>query len=134
MASIIKTWPAAMEPRRVLTIFSTENSAAFMVFYFTISRGKPKQEIEKLWFTYRGRVLGYFIVDEVVCNTGDNIPKLRRIDGGDSEWQIKLYNWVAVCSPPFHRLRDKVFYDSFRGFHYFSLDDYLRTPESRIAL
>jgi hypothetical protein len=73
-------------------------------------------------------------VREVVCNLGDNIPKLHRIDGGESEWQIKRDHWVAICDPPFVRLKDHVWHDSFRGFRYFSLEAYLQTPESRIAI
>jgi hypothetical protein len=130
MADILKTWPSFMAPRKVLQIFSARDT--FAVYYFTIGRGKPKQEIDKLWFTYRGRILGHFDVTEVVCNLGDNIPKLRRIDGGDSEWQIKRDHWVAICDPPFFRLREKLFYSSFRGFRYFDIDQWRERPESRI--
>jgi hypothetical protein len=132
MADLLKTWPAAMEPRKVLTIFSERE--CFAEYYFTLGRGKPKQEIENLWFTYRGRILGHFRVDRIVCNTGDNIPKLRRIDGGESEWQIKRDRWVAICDPPFFRLKGHVWHDSFRGYRYFDLEAYRQTSESKIAL
>jgi hypothetical protein len=133
MASLIKTWPAGMDARKVLTIFS-EKKPAFPNYYFTLGRGRPKQEVERLFFTYRGHILGHFDVREIVRNIPGTLPYLHRIDGGPSDWQIKPYNWVAVCDPPFHRLKDKVFHDGFRGFHYFDLDVYRNTPESRMAI
>jgi len=109
-------------------------NANFAVYYFTIGRGKPQREIERLYFTHHGRLRGYFKVREIVCNVGQ-LPKLRRLDGGESEWQIKLDHWVAICDPPFFWLPGKpVFMDSFRGFHYFNFDEYVQTPEAKIAI
>lgn len=132
MADLIKTWPAFMHPRKVLTIFS--DTPAFPNYYFTLGRGKPKLDVERLWFTYRNRVLGHFEVREIIRNTPGAIPPLVRIDGGESEWQIKPYNWVALCDPPFHRLKEKLYYGYFRGFRYFDLEAHRGTPESRIAI
>lgn len=131
MADIIKVWPAFMHPRKVLTIFGPKQP--FAAYYFTLGRGKPSQKIERLWFTYRGRVLGHFKVNEVVCNVGQ-LPKLRRIDGEPSEWQIKRDRYVAICEPPFFRLREKLYYDSFRGFRYFDFARFSETTEAKIAI
>jgi hypothetical protein len=133
MADVIKTWPAFMEPRKVLKIFADAHAGAFSMYYFTLGRGKPKQEVEHLWFTYRGRILGRFKVDEIVCNVGQ-LPPLRRIDGSESEWQIKRDRYVAICSPPFTRLKEKVYMGPFRGFHYFNFDEYVASMESRVAI
>ena len=122
-----------MQPRKVLQIFAEAGrGAAFSMYYFTLGKGKPQQEIERIWFTYRGRILGSFKVHDIVCNVGQ-LPKLRRIDGGESEWQIKRDRYVVVCSD-FKRLRERVFCDSFRGWHYFNFSDYCSTPESKIAI
>lgn len=128
---ILKTWPAFMEPRKVLEIFSPK--ITFAVYYFTLGKGKPSQHIDNLYFTYCGRILGHFAVKEIVCNVGQ-LPRLRRIDGGESEWQIKRDRYVAICDPPFTRLKEKLYYGSFRGFRYFSIAEYRESPESHIAL
>lgn len=122
-----------MEPRKVLQIFrEAEKGAAFSVYYFTLGKGKPKQVINRIWFTYSNRILGAFTVRQVVCNVGQ-LPKLRRIDGSESEWQIKRDRYVVICDT-FRRLPGKVYYGSFRGFHYFDFDAYSRSVESKIAI
>jgi hypothetical protein len=130
LSDILKTWPAFMDPRKVLMIFGPKQP--FGIYYFTLGRGKPQQEIEHIWFTYRGRVLGNFKVDHVVCNVGQ-IPQLRRIDGGGSAWQIKRDRFVAVCLPPFQRVREHVYHDSFRGWRYFNFEEYSQTLEAKIV-
>ena len=130
MSDIVKTWPAAMPPRKVLQIFGRD---VFPSYFFTLGRGKPQQEIENIWFTYRGRLLGSFPIDSVECNVGQ-FPPLRRIDGGESEWQIKRDRWVVICRPPFARLRQKVYMNGFRGWHYFDFNQFTESMESRIAI
>ena len=131
MADIIKTWPAFMDRRKVKAIFSSP----FAMFYFVVGKGKPKQAIERMWFTHQGEILGSFKVQEIVCNVGDNIPKLRSLENRDSEWQIKRDRWVALCPGPFTWLKgEPVYHDSFRGFHYFNFEEYSQTMESRIAV
>src|SRR3954471_12612489 len=116
MADVIKSWPSFMHPRKVLMIFNER--PAFPSYYFTIGRGKPKRDVERIWFTYRSRILGHFDVRQVIRNVPGAIPPLRRIDGSEREWQIKPYNWVVVGAPPFHRLRERLYMEAFRGFHY----------------
>ena len=129
---IIKTWPAAVNPRTVAEMFS-ENTPPFCIFYFTLGRGKPKQMIDRLWFTYQGRILGYFEVQEIVVNDG-TLPKLHSLDGGDSEWQIRKDAKVAICRPPCHRLKERVFMSGFRGWRYFDFAEYSQTSEARHRL
>jgi hypothetical protein len=129
MSDIIKTWPANVSAKSVAQMFS-ERTPPFCVFYFTLGRGMPKQKIERLWFTYQGRVVGYFNVEEIIVNVGQ-IPPLSRLDGGESDWQIRKDAKVAICKPPCVRLRERVFMDGFRGFRYFNLDEYKGTSESR---
>ena len=96
MAEIIKTWPSQVDARTAARIFSPKG--CFSRYYFTLGRGRPKQAITRMWFAYRGRILGSFEVQDVVCNDG-SLPQLTRLDGQDSEWQIPKDAWVAVCSP-----------------------------------
>lgn len=129
MADIIKTWPANMDSKVVAELFSKDNPP-FCEFYFTLGRGRPQQSIERLWFTYQGRIIGWFAVNRIVVNDG-TLPHLSRIDGGESEWQIRKDAKVAICKPPCHRLKDRVFMSGFRGWRYFNFDEYSLTSESR---
>lgn len=125
---IIKTWPAIVAPDVVARIFSPKGS--FARYYFTIGRGKPKQKIERMWFTYRGRILGSLAVEEIVCNDG-SLPRLNRLDGQPSEWQIAKDAWVAVCVPGCERPAERVYMSGFRGFRYFDYDAYRWSLEAR---
>lgn len=129
LKQIIKTWPAFMPPRRVLEVFNAD----FANFYFSLGRGKPKEEISALWFTHRGRILGFFPIQHLVINDG-SLPKLRSISGEESEFQIKRDNWVAICPGPIERLREKLYYAGFRGWRYFDLEEWRGTLESRVQL
>jgi hypothetical protein len=128
---IIKTWPAVVDAKKVAQIFSPRG--CFARYYFTLGRGKPKQSIERLWFTWRGRILGSFEIECVVCNDG-SLPRLNRIDGGESEWQIRKDTWVAICIPGCDRLKERLFMSGFRGWHYFDLASYRSDPESRVRI
>jgi hypothetical protein len=126
---IIKTWPAFMPPRHVLEVFNSD----FAHFYFTLGRGKPKDEISRLWFTHRGRILGSFSIGRLVINDG-TLPKLCSLSGEESEWQIKPDNWVAICPGPIERLKEKLYYSGFRGWRYFDLEEHRGTLESMVQL
>jgi hypothetical protein len=128
MSDIIKTWPASMHPRRVLEVFTHDWGS----FYFTLGRGKPQKELERLWFTHRGRILGSFQVDQLIQNNETNIPKLASISGEESEWQIKPDRYVVICDHKFVRLKEKLYYQPFRGWHYFSLESWRGNEESKI--
>ena len=141
MADIIKTWPAVVSARTTLAMFS-ERLPPWTMYYFTLGRGLPKRvnlrpesrsECDRLWFTYRGRIMGSFDIVQVLRNDG-SLPRLNRLDGGESDWQIKPDAWVAICKPPCQRLRERVYMSGFRGFRYFNLEQYRTTTESRIRL
>jgi hypothetical protein len=144
MADIIKTWPAIVSPRTTLAMFSTK-CPPFTMFFFTLGRARPKQlqpnrdttlerpTGDKLWFNYRGHIMGYFDITYVMQNDG-TLPQLNRLDGGESDWQIRRDAWVAICKPPCHRLKERLFMDGFRGFRYFDIDSYRSCPESRVRL
>lgn len=131
MTDIIKTWPAFMDGKKVAQIFSPDG--CFARYFFTLGRGKPKQPIERIWFSWRGRILGSFAIEKVVCNDG-SLPQLSRLDGGESEWQIRKDAWVAVCTPGCRRIKERVFMAGFRGWRYFDFEDYRAKPESRVRL
>ena len=130
MSDIIKTWPSFVNPRKVAEMFYGE---PFGTYYFALGRGKPKQNIERLWFTYRGRILGCFKIERIIVNDG-NLPRLRSLSGEESEWQIKPDAYVAICSPPCEKPGHRAFMTGFRGWRYFDVDKYTQTPESRMRL
>lgn len=125
---IIKTWPADMDAKTVARIMSPKG--CFARYYFALGRGKPKQKVDRLWFTYRGRILGSFFVEEVVCNDG-SLPKLNRLDGQPSEWQIKKDAWVAICVPGCERPPERTYHEPFRGWRYFSYENFRGTMEAK---
>lgn len=131
MSHIIKTWPSGIEAKKVARIFAPEG--CFARYYFTLGRGKPKQPITRIWFTWSGRILGSFAIEKVVCNDG-SLPTLSRIDGGESEWQIRKDAWVAVCVPGCDRLKERVFMPGFRGWHYFDLESYRTSAEAKLRV
>ena len=141
MSDIIKTWPAVVSPRMTLAMFS-ENLPPFTMYYFTLGRACPKRvnplpqtygDRDHLWFTYRGRIMGAFGIVRVMQNDG-SLPRLNRLDGGESDWQIKPDAWVAICKPPCLRLHKKVYMSGFRGFRYFDLESYSSTMESKVRM
>ena len=92
MTDILKTWPASMSRARVLKAFTHD----WGTFYFTLGPRKPKQGIDRLWYTHQGEIVGSFKVERLAQNDG-SFPKLRSITGEVSEWQIKRDAWVALC-------------------------------------
>lgn len=128
VTSVIKTWPAVMPRKHVLKAFN-----AFSDYYFTVGRGKPKRAIDKIYFTHHGRILGYFNIREIVQNVGQ-LPRLNRIDGTPSDWQIKDDAWVAICTPPFVELEETIYFAAFRGFRYFDLDSYRGTMGAKLRI
>jgi len=132
MAEIIKTWPSVVSAKTTAQIFSP-TAPPFSRYYFSLGRGKPKQPIAWMWFTYGGRILGRMEIEEVVCNDG-TLPKLSRLDGGESGWQITKDAWVAICAPPCLRIKERVFHESFRGWRYFDFVAYCQNPASRHRL
>jgi hypothetical protein len=129
MADIIKTWPASVGPKPTARMFD-EKLPPFHIYYFTLGRGMPKQQIERLWFTYQGRIVGWFPVEEIIVNVGQ-IPALNRLDGGESDWQMRKDAKVAICNPPCVRLKERLFMSGFRGYRYFDIDAWRENPESR---
>ena len=132
MADIIKTWPVCVSAKATARMFSG-TVPPFHVYFFTLGRGMPKQKVERLWFTYEGRILGWFPVEAIIVNVGQ-IPALNRLDGGESDWQIRKDAKVAICNPPCVRLKDRLFMSGFRGWRYFNLENYKQTSESRYRL
>lgn len=129
MSAILKTWPAFMPPKKVLQVFTHD----WGTFYFTLGRGCPKQIVEQIYYTHRGRILGHFDIHCIVRNDG-SLPKLRSLSDVESEWQIKGDAWVAICAPPFHRLEEKIWHEGFRGWRYFDLEVYRSTVGAKIRI
>lgn len=132
MSDIIRTWPANLDAHTVAEMFSA-TLPPWCTYYFTLGRGMPKRKIDRLWFTWRGRILGYFYVDEIIVNDG-SLPRLHSLSGGESEWQIAKDAKIAICSPPCIRLKERIFHEGFRGWRYFNIDEWRANPESRHRL
>lgn len=132
MADIIRTWPACVSAKSASQMFSP-NVPPFHQFYFTLGRGVPKQKVDRLWFTYQGRILGHFVIEEIVVNDG-TLPKLNRLDGGESDWQFKRDVRVAVCAARCVRLKERMYMSGFRGWRYFDIDNYRGSTEARFRL
>lgn len=134
MPAIIKTLPVRFARGQLEKFFGTEEEPCFTTYYFTLGRGRPKQySPTELYFTHRSRIIGYFEIGEIVQNVGQ-LPLLTTLDGKPSQWQIKPDAWVAVCLPPFHRLKERVYMSGFRGFRYFDFEKYRHTYEAKVRL
>lgn len=131
MAEIIKTWPGFMTPETVRRVFRRRWDGHY---YFTLGRGKPQQSVTRIWMTHQGVIVGSFAVHEIVQNNGTNIPKLRSLDGSESDWQIKRDAWVAICTPPCTFLQETIYFESFRGWRYFELDKYRNTAAAKMLI
>jgi hypothetical protein len=129
MTAILKTWPAFMTREKVLEVFTHD----WPTFYFTLGRGRPKKTPTELYYTHHGRIIGHFQIDEIVQNVGQ-LPKLTAIDGTESEWQIRGDAWVAICRPPFEKLSERLFHESFRGWRYFDLETYRGTIGAKLRI
>jgi hypothetical protein len=130
VADIIKSWPASIHAADIADMFTDD--AKYSAYYFTIGRGKPKEKIERIWWSYQGRIIGSFKVDRLVINDG-TLPQLGSISGGD-EWSIKPDRWVAICESGGEPLKERLFFAGFRGWRYFDIESYRNTPESKVRL
>jgi hypothetical protein len=130
MADIIKSWPASIPATDIADMFTED--AKYRAYYFTVGRCRPNVPVGRIWWTYRGRVIGSFKIDRFVVNDG-SLPILGSISGGD-EWTIKPDRWVAICESGGELLKERLFFAGFRGWRCFHLEEYRRSPESRMRL
>lgn len=147
--AIIKTLPGRFARGHLDRFFGTTEKPCFTTYYFTLGRGRPSKAdqpghssatkldgwfgIDQLYFSHQGILIGWFYVNIIVQNVGQ-LPLLTTLDGAPSEWQIKPDRWVAVCTPPFFRLKEKLYHEAFRGWRYFDLAAYRGSTESKVRL
>lgn len=128
---IIKTWPGFMDQKKVLRVFTH----AWGRFYFSVGKGKPKQEVEKLWYTHKGLILGYFTIAEFFHYEREGqLPPLRSIENKESQWQFRPGIWIAICPPPFVRLQEELHYAGFQGWRYFELEKHRESIDALVAI
>lgn len=140
MADVIKTIEGWRDPGRVLAWLTRWNKGRNAVYFFVFGRGRPKERVENLWFTFRGRVLGWFEVVEVKANVGDLYDfvtgkECRTMEGTPVTtpgWHPKLGVYLAICRPPFHLLKSRLYLAGFRGWRYFDFLSYRLTPEAKL--
>jgi hypothetical protein len=134
MSAILKTLPVRFARGQLTRFLGSDGKPCFTMYYFTLGRGRPKHSNPtEIYFTHRGRILGYFEIAEIVQNVGQ-LPKLTTLDGDPSQWQIKGDAWVAVCRPPFHAMSERVYHEGFRGWRYFDLEKYRGTVEAKVHI
>lgn len=145
--AIIKTLPGRFARGHLDRFFGTAEKPCFTTYYFTLGRGRPSKTepadpyldcpawsgIHQLYFSHRGILIGHFSVLCIVQNVGQ-LPLLTTLDGQPSEWQIKPDRWVAVCTPPFHRMEEQLFHEGFRGWRYFDLESHRGTVDAKIKI
>ncbi len=154
MAYIIKTIESWRDRERVLAWLTRRNPTPNQdryLYYFTLGRGRPKQPVERLYFTFQGKVIGWFDVEDIVANDGkwnDFISGFNTMDQAtgrqrvanvykDQEgdiWAPKLGVWLVLCPPPFHLIEEQLYFSGFQGFRYFDLYSYRKTLDARIPL
>lgn len=154
MAAIIKTIEAWRDPARVLTWLTRRNASPQpedYLYYFALGRGRPKQAVEQLWFTFQGCVLGWFAVAEIVPHLGEwadfvaggttmeeaTQPKpaiTLYLDRLGKMWRPKPGVWLILCPPPFHLLEEKIFFSGFQGFRYFEFESYRKGLDAKIPV
>ena len=62
------------------------------------------------------------------------LPELRRLDGGESAWQIKKDARIAVCAPPCARLKERLYMSGFQGWRYFDLEAYRESGDGKFRI
>ena len=134
MADIIKTWPANVDTRAAAAMFN-EVQSTYGAYFFALGRGKPAQDIDHVWFTFRGRILGNFKVDRFVVNDGSEavFEHLNRACG-EGGWTIPHDYWTCICESGFTKLRERLFMPGFRGWRYFDLNSYRSTAAARMRV
>jgi hypothetical protein len=136
VTAILKTLPNRFARGDIERFLGLDGKPCWTTYYFTLGRGRPRQSDPDpgwLYFTHRGILLGYFDVNEIVRNQGQ-LPILTNMDGDPSKWQIPDRAWVAVCVPPFHKLKEKIYHEGFRGWRYFDLEAYRGTVGAKIRI
>jgi len=154
MAYIIKTIESWRDPDRVFTWLTRRNRTPNQdryLYYFTLGRGRPKQPVERLYFTFQGMVIGWFDVENIVANVGEwadfvgggttmeqSTGRQRAVniykDREGSTWTPKLGVWLVLCPPPFHLTEEQPYFSGFQGFRYFDLDSYRKTLDAKVLL
>jgi hypothetical protein len=134
VTGIIKTLPVRFARGDIERFFGLDGKPCWTTYYFTLGRNRPKRVTpEQLYFTHKGLVVGYFRIADIVRNAGQ-LPLLTNMDGDPSAWQLKTEAWGAVCEPPFHRLKEKIFFGGFQGWRFFDLETYRRTLDAIVRI
>jgi hypothetical protein len=134
VTAIIKTLPVRFARGEIERFFGLDGKPCWTTYYFTLGRNRPRRVTpEKLYFTHKGIVVGFFFISEIVQNVGQ-LPKLTNMDGDPSAWQIKPDAWVAVCRPPFAALTERIYHEGFQGWRYLDFGTYRRTTEAKVRL
>ena len=60
-------------------------------------------------------------------------PDRTRLSG-EGNWYIPRDCWTCICESGFTKLRERLFMGGFRGWRYFDLDAYRRTPAARMRV
>jgi len=134
MTAILKTLPTRFARGEIERFFGLAGKPCWTTYFFTLGRGRPKRcDPTEIYFTHKGIIVGHFTIADIVKNAGQ-LPLLRTMDGDPSAWQIPPDAWVAICAPPFHRLKEKLYHEGFRGWRYFDIAEYRGLISSKVRL
>jgi hypothetical protein len=125
MNAALKTIEGWRDEPRVRKFLSTP----WGFFIFSLGRGRPKRPIERLYFTFRGRIFGWIHVTAVEENTGQYDQHLKTMFGDG--WRPGRI--ICRCAPPFHFIDELVFHRGFQGWRYFDFDVYRNSEAARLA-
>ena len=130
MRDVIKTIESWRAPRRVLEFLNGPPPGAGR-FLFNAGRARPQEEVRRLYFVFRGRVLGWFAAS-VVENHGDYNSEYAH-QFTPPYW--KAARFLFACAPPFVFLKkQRIFHRGFQGWRYFDFQAYSKTLDAKVKL
>lgn len=129
MPDVIKTIESWRDARRVLAFLHSHDHSPDPEwrFIFNLGRGCPQRPVGRLYFVFKGRVLGWFAIESFQQNVGQFEGYSKMFSG----WSPA--RWVMVCQPPFTRIKERIYKRGFQGWRYFDLEAYRNSSEAKMA-
>jgi len=126
----IKTIEGWRDPRRVREYLreGPDHSGRFL---FNVGNGCPQRKVARLFFVFHGRILGWFAVAGIEKRTAElSLEYARQY----SPPYFKAAKFLFICARPFHFIRERVFYEGFRGWRYFDFETYRNSLDAKVRI